>query len=252
MRERLPRSSPACVPLTRAFCRPVPPFGGARRAWSSSGWRRAARCECQRSPFTGDHAGILLYATLHARGFATRNPTERGPITAWHSSTAASAMRCSALPPGNKPLPAEIRACNGYLAADLARVPEGGAVLALGRIAHEAALRALGERPSARAFAHGARHAVAGGDVRCYHCSRYNHHPSPDAGDVFAPWWRRSPTTCVAGALPMDRRDPPSAAPALRRSTAGAGWSPRCRIVRASTGCATRQASRCTSARRAI
>ncbi|MDH5247112.1 MAG: uracil-DNA glycosylase, partial [Betaproteobacteria bacterium] len=79
-------------------------------------------------------------------------------------------------PPDNKPIPAEIRACNDYLAADLAALPEGGAILALGRIAHEATLRALGLKPSAHAFGHGARHSLAraGALFDSYHCSRYN------------------------------------------------------------------------------
>jgi uracil-DNA glycosylase len=80
------------------------------------------------------------------------------------------------LPPGNKPAPDEIRACNGYLAADLAALPAAGAVLALGRIAHDATLRALGRKPSAHAFGHGARHPLAHGGALfdSYHCSRYN------------------------------------------------------------------------------
>jgi uracil-DNA glycosylase len=69
-----------------------------------------------------------------------------------------------------------VRGCNGYLAADLATVPPRGAILALGRIAHEATLRALAKKPSAFPFAHGARHALDGGRllVDSYHCSRYN------------------------------------------------------------------------------
>ncbi len=85
-----------------------------------------------------------------------------------------NAVKC--LPPDNKPSPAEVRACNGYLAADLARLPDGGAVLALGRIAHDAALRAFGQKPARFAFAHGARHALGRGRALfdSYHCSRYN------------------------------------------------------------------------------
>ena len=70
-------------------------------------------------------------------------------------------MKC--LPPDNKPAPAEIRNCNGYLAPDLAHVPAGGAILALGRIAHDATLSALGMKRSALPFAHGARHALPRG-----------------------------------------------------------------------------------------
>ena len=85
-----------------------------------------------------------------------------------------NAVKC--LPPGNKPLPVEIRACNAFLAADLAALPEGGAILALGRIAHDATLRSLGMAPAAAAFAHGARHPLGNGAVLfdSYHCSRYN------------------------------------------------------------------------------
>jgi hypothetical protein len=53
------------------FCRPVPPFGDERPkllivglAPGFHGANRTGR------PFTGDHAGILLYETLHAFGYA--------------------------------------------------------------------------------------------------------------------------------------------------------------------------------------
>ena len=106
-------------------------------------------------PFTGDYAGILLYETLHAYGFANQpSATARDDGLALIGCRITNAVKC--LPPGNKPTPAEARACNGYLAADLASVPAGGAILALGRIAHEATLRALGRKPSAFSFAHGA------------------------------------------------------------------------------------------------
>lgn len=125
-------------------------------------------------PFTGDHAGILLYRTLHEFGFAS------GPV-----STAAddglclvrcritNAVRC--LPPANKPTPSEVAECNGYLAGELARL-EGGVVLALGAVAHGAVLRAFGLRASSARFAHAAEHALPGQRVLLdsYHCSRYN------------------------------------------------------------------------------
>lgn len=124
-------------------------------------------------PFTGDYAGILLYATLHEYGFATQ-PTGAAPDDglALVDCRITNAVKC--LPPGNKPVPAEIRACNDYLAADLSSVPPGGAIVALGRIAHDATIRALGQ-PRA-AFAHGAAHRLARGIVLfdSYHCSRYN------------------------------------------------------------------------------
>ena len=74
------------------------------------------------------------------------------------------------------PSPAEVRECNGYLAAELATVPAGGAILALGRIAHDATLQASGRKLNEFRFAHGARHDLGRGVVLfdSYHCSRYN------------------------------------------------------------------------------
>ena len=96
-------------------------------------------------PFTGDHAGILLYETLHAYGFASQpHATARDDGLQLIGCRITNAVKC--LPPENKPTPAEARTCNRFLAADLARVPAGGAVVALGRIAHDATLRALGSQ----------------------------------------------------------------------------------------------------------
>ena len=143
------------------FCRPVPPFGAHDAALVIVGLapgRHGANASGR--PFTGDHAGILLYATLHAYGFASQPVgAARDDGLALIDCRITNAVKC--LPPDNKPVPAEIRACNDYLAADLAALPDGGAILALGRIAHEATLRALGLKPSAHAFGHGARHPLA-------------------------------------------------------------------------------------------
>lgn len=130
-------------------------------------------------PFSGDYAGNLLYGTLHKYGYAT----SAEPLDAQNNANPAlhlkdcritNAVRC--LPPQNKPEPAEIRNCNGYLAQELAALPQGAAVMALGTIAHQAVLTALGLRKSSFAFAHGARHELPG-DLTLYdsyHCSRYN------------------------------------------------------------------------------
>ncbi|HEU0220489.1 MAG TPA: uracil-DNA glycosylase family protein [Gallionella sp.] len=85
-----------------------------------------------------------------------------------------NAVRC--LPPQNKPEPSEIRTCNGYVVEELAMLPQGSAVLALGTIAHQAVLMALQLRKSSFAFGHGARHELPGGLMLydSYHCSRYN------------------------------------------------------------------------------
>jgi uracil-DNA glycosylase family 4 len=86
----------------------------------------------------------------------------------------SNAVKC--LPPGNRPIPDEVRRCNRYLIRELASLPSGGVIVALGAIAHGAVLRALGERPSAHPFSHGAEHALPRGLILLdsYHCSRLN------------------------------------------------------------------------------
>ncbi|MEM6421640.1 MAG: uracil-DNA glycosylase family protein, partial [Pseudomonadota bacterium] len=78
-------------------------------------------------------------------------------------------------PPQNKPTTAEIAACRPFLASRIAELQALRAILALGRIAHDSTLRALGARPKALPFSHGARGEVAGLALHAsYHCSRYN------------------------------------------------------------------------------
>jgi uracil-DNA glycosylase family 4 len=156
--------------------RPVPPFGdpGARMlvvglAPGMHGANRSGR------PFTGDHAGILLYQTLHHFGFASAGEsvdTEDGLQLL--DCRITNAVKC--LPPQNKPTGSEIKLCNDYLAHELETVARGGVILALGSIAHQAVLRAFDLKLSAFKFGHGAEHPLPG-DRRLldsYHCSRYN------------------------------------------------------------------------------
>lgn len=175
------------------FCRPVPPFGDPDARLVIVGLAPGMHgANASGRPFTGDYAGILLYATLHAYGYASQPvATGRDDGLALVDCRITNAVKC--LPPGNKPEPAEIRACNGYLAADLAALPAGGAILALGRIAHDATLRAMlpatpGRKASSFPFAHGARHRLADGTALfdSYHCSRYN----TNTGRLTAPMFR--------------------------------------------------------------
>ena len=158
------------------FCRPVPPFGDAAARLVIVGLAPGMHgANASGRPFTGDFAGILLYATLHKFGFGTRPQSlSANDGLRLVGARITNAVKC--LPPGNKPLPAEIRSCNAYLAAELSALPEGAALLALGRIAHDAALLALCLAARAFPFAHGAKHDVGRGVAvfDCYHCSRYN------------------------------------------------------------------------------
>ena len=158
------------------FCRPVPPFGAADARLVIVGLAPGMHgANASGRPFTGDYAGILLYATLHKFGFATAAES-RGIDDGLELIDARITNAVKCLPPQNKPLPVEIRNCNAYLAAELSALPEGAAVLALGRVAHEATLRALALEQRRHPFAHGARYALGRGSVLfdSYHCSRYN------------------------------------------------------------------------------
>lgn len=154
---------------------PVAPFGPATAALlivglapGMHGANRTGR------PFTGDHAGILLYESLHLLGLASRPVSvARDDGLELFDCRITNAVKC--LPPANKPTPAEIRNCRSWLAAELAS-GRPKVVLALGRIAHDGVLDALGLRRAGHRFAHGAEHRLDGHPllVDSYHCSRYN------------------------------------------------------------------------------
>jgi uracil-DNA glycosylase family 4 len=126
-------------------------------------------------PFTGDYAGVLLYDTLIAHGFAQGVYQERPDDgLQLNDCMITNAVRC--VPPANKPETAEINTCRQFLTATIAGMPRLAAMVVLGKIAHDSTVRALGRKLSAHPFAHGARHVLPGGRVLfdSYHCSRYN------------------------------------------------------------------------------
>ena len=126
-------------------------------------------------PFTGDYAGLLLYETLLAYGFA-RGTYDQRPDDglALVNCRITNAVRC--VPPENKPVPDEVAACRVFLAATLNEMPKLRAILALGRIAFDTALRTLALKPSQYKFSHGSAADLSGGCklFGSYHCSRYN------------------------------------------------------------------------------
>ncbi len=126
-------------------------------------------------PFTGDYAGDLLYQTLIAHGFASGTYAARADDgLRLCDCMITNAVRC--VPPENKPIPAEIANCRPFLAARFAAQRKLQVILALGRIAHEQTLAALGLRKATFAFAHGALHDLRNGLTLAdsFHCSRYN------------------------------------------------------------------------------
>lgn len=155
---------------------PVAPFGDERPqllvvglAPGMHGANRTGR------PFTGDHAGIMLYQTLHRFGYASQpQSTASNDGLRLNGARITNAVKC--LPPQNKPVGAEINACNPFLRAEIAALPRPLTILALGGIAHRAVVRARELRQKDFGFAHGAIHTLGEGltMVDSYHCSRYN------------------------------------------------------------------------------
>jgi len=126
-------------------------------------------------PFTGDHAGVLLYHTLLQLGLAsgTYGAEPNDGLDLQHCRI-VNAVRC--VPPANLPKPAEIVTCNQFLLAELTAMTNLRAILALGVVAHTAVSRAF-DLPVARLrFGHGAIHALPNGLLLAdsYHVSRYN------------------------------------------------------------------------------
>lgn len=123
-------------------------------------------------PFTGDQSGALIYRALFDYGFASRpEAAGAGDGLELDDCRITNVVKC--LPPQNKPVAAEVNACNPFLASELV-APR--VLLALGGVAHKAVVRALGARQRDFVFGHGVEHALGGGRmlIDSYHCSRYN------------------------------------------------------------------------------
>ena len=136
-------------------------------------------------PFTGDYAGDLLYDTLTRYGFARGTYAAR-PDDGLELIDAriTNAVRC--VPPENKPTGGEIATCRVFLKATIAEMPKLRAIVALGRIAHESAVAALGAKRSAAAFNHGCKIDIGALTLfGSYHCSRYNTNTGVLTPDMF-------------------------------------------------------------------
>ena len=125
-------------------------------------------------PFTGDHAGVLLYGTLLKTGFArggyAARPDDGLELV---DCMIANAVRCA--PPGNKPQPSEEANCRPFLAARIAALPRLRVIVTLGDVARRNVLKAVGLKGSAAPGGHGVE-ADAGPYrlINSYHCSRLN------------------------------------------------------------------------------
>ena len=168
------------------FNSPVPSFGDrAGRllivglAPGMQGANRTGR------PFTGDYAGDLLYATLLEYGFA-KGVYQARPDDGMTLVDCRIGNAVSCVPPQNKPLPVEINTCRQYLTAKIGAMPNLRAIVALGRVAHDSTLKALGLRAAAAPFGHGAIHEAGALKLYdSYHCSRYNTNTRVLTPDMF-------------------------------------------------------------------
>ncbi|NWG22814.1 MAG: uracil-DNA glycosylase [Pseudorhodoplanes sp.] len=136
-------------------------------------------------PFTGDYAGVLLYSTLIDFGFARGTFDARADDgLTMTGARLTNAVRC--VPPENKPTGGEIATCRKFLSATIAEMPSLRAIVALGRIAHDSVVAALGAKRSAHPFGHGRQARI--GDLTLfdsYHCSRYNTNTGVLTADMF-------------------------------------------------------------------
>lgn len=173
------------------YGRPVPSFGDQRARLLVVGLAPGLHgANASGRPFTGDHAGLLLYQTLYDAGFASHPQSLNAHDgLRLNDCRITNAVRC--VPPANKPLPVEIQQCNAYLVDELTQVPPQ-VVLALGLIAHQAVLRALRLPVTRTAFRHGAEHEL---DhlvlLDSYHCSRYNTQTRRLTPEMFTAVFRR-------------------------------------------------------------
>jgi uracil-DNA glycosylase family 4 len=171
---------------------PVPAFGDAH-AWlaivglapGKKGANRTGRA------FTGDYSGEIFYSTLLKYGLA--QGTYRGESDDGVKLTGTivvNAVKC--LPPGNRPLPAEVANCRNYLEASFGALPKVRVIVALGQIAHASAAKALGVTRAR--FAHAAEAAVPGGRMllASYHCSRQNTNTGKLTRDMFESVFERA------------------------------------------------------------
>jgi uracil-DNA glycosylase len=150
------------------WARPVPGFGDPRArililglAPGAHGANRTGR------PFTGDGSGDFMYPVLHELGLATKpRAISRDDGLKLRHAWIASVVRCA--PPGDKPLPQEVRNCGSHLAAEIQALPRIRVVVCLGKIAFDGYLAFLLNtgvisRKSDYCFSHGADYMLPNG-----------------------------------------------------------------------------------------
>jgi uracil-DNA glycosylase family 4 len=186
------------------FNGPVPIFGDPEAAIAIVGLAPGLQGANRTGrPFTGDFAGVLLYATLAKLGLSEgafdARPDDglrlRGAII-------VNAVRC--VPPQNKPTPEEIRTCRAFLTPVLESLPNVRVVIALGQIAHQSTVKALGGKLPKAKFGHAAEHRLPSGItlIDSYHCSRYNQNTRVLTPAMFEAVFERAVALAASGEQP--------------------------------------------------
>ncbi|KRB44663.1 MAG: uracil-DNA glycosylase [Pseudomonadota bacterium] len=172
---------------------PAPSFGDAEGrlliaglAPGRTGANRTGR------PFTGDHAGWMLYDTLTKTGFANGKFDARiDDGLELTDCMITNAVRCA--PPGNKPETSEENTCRPFLTARLAAMPNLKVIVTLGDVSRRNVLKALGLKASAGIPGHGTEFQAGPYVVlNSYHCSRLNTNTGRLTAEMFEAVFRRA------------------------------------------------------------
>ena len=179
-RERIGETKRASYADWDYWAKPVPSFGDPLAplmvlglAPAAHGGNRTGRV------FTGDASATFLIKAMHAAGLANQPVSDnREDGLEYTGAYICAAVRC--VPPQDRPTPEEQRTCLPFLVREMKLLPNLRVVLALGRIAFQATLRALAEiaerRPRGK-FSHGQVYRFDSGLpllVACYHPSPRN------------------------------------------------------------------------------
>ena len=156
------------------YAKPVPAFGANNARLCIVGLAPGMHgANATGRPFTGDHAGIMLYETLFKFGFSSSDISNENDDLTLINTRITNAVKC--LPPQNKPVGAEVNTCNRWLAQELNLLPNNYVIVALGCIAHKAVIKALKLKQGDFKFGHCAEYKLENGTlIDSYHCSRYN------------------------------------------------------------------------------
>jgi len=126
-------------------------------------------------PFTGDHAGKLLYPSLIKFNFANGRYLEnKNDSIKLINCRITNSVRC--VPPKNKPTLEERNYCRKFLKIEISKMNKLEIILALGHIAHTEVLKAFNKKISEFKFEHGKIYNLSNSISlhSSYHCSKYN------------------------------------------------------------------------------